>query len=161
MAVTTQTSTELTNILSATPTTYEASAYGGELRFIPFTFTQAGAGDSTSVIDLAKLPAGNITLIGGLSKIYNSALGTSAVLDIGYTAYVEPDDTSVTASETAFGTDLAVATAGSVAIDDGLGMSGSRIALNSKNGVTVRAKVKAAAIPSGATLNGYLVYSAG
>ena len=157
MAVTTEKSTQVTNI--AAGTTLEPNDLGGKLRIACFNFVQgAVAGDANSTADLVKLPAGKIRVIGALSRVAHSALGTGRTMDIGFAAYVNQAGAAVSAHEDALHSAADVSAAGSFAPVDEMGGDGF-LDLESLTGVTIKAKVESGTIPAAATIDGYIVYA--
>jgi len=162
MAVTTEKSTQVTNMEATPPVRLAAGELHGRMRIARFTFTQgAAAGDANSTADLVKLPAGkNVTLLKNLSRITCSALGAARVVDIGHTGYTNIDGTVIAAAADNLldGGDVSAA----ATLSMGAGTNGltanDAVVFNSRGGATLQAKVTGGTIPAGATLNGYFVY---
>ena len=138
---------------------YRGKTYDDEkVRFAHFEFTQgAAAGDAGSTADLVKLPAGNVRLLPGMSKVYHSALGASRTLDIGHPAYTGADGVAVAADDDAFTAAgaLDVSSAGTnVAFDAAV----RKFDMFSRGGITVQGIVQGGTIPAGATIFGYVAY---
>lgn len=159
MAVTTQKSDQITATETLPIVNAEQADVGGKVRTRRFTFTQSGAGDATSTVELCKLPAGRIRILLSTSIIANSAFGSSRVLDIGYRAHTNIDGTAVVESATAIKDDLSVASAATNTMAATAGAEPT-LSLNSRSGVTLFATVAGGTIPDGATLKGYVQFQA-
>lgn len=162
MAVTTEKSTQLTN-LEADPVVYpHAADWRGKARQISFDFAQgAAAGDANSTVDLVKLPAGRVKVRMDLSQLYNSAFGASRTLDVGWLAYedIEGDTIAADADGLIDGADVAaagLATSAELASGNGLGNLVEKT-FESKAGVTLQAIVLGGTIPAAAVLEGAFV----
>ncbi len=166
MAVTTQNSTEYGNLIALPPVFNPTTSWKGVKRIMRFSFTQSGAGDANSLVNLARLPAGNIRVLLTECFMHNSDFGTGITLDIGWTAYTEPDGTAKAADADAFVDGLDVATAAAAALWSASSQgSGSGVTLDktfllsSRAGILVQAIVLGAGgIPDGATLTGFMTY---
>ena len=157
MAVTTEKSTQVTNIDAGT--IIEPLDLSGKLRIACFNFTQgSAAGDANSTADLVKLPAGKIRIFGALSRVCHSAFGTGRTLDVGYAAYTNQAGTAVNADEDALHSAADVSAAGNFTPSDEMG-DDAYLDIESLTGVTIKAKCESATLPVGATLNGYIVYA--
>lgn len=158
MAITFETSTEIANHLSQ-PRVANAPVFEhGVLRYRNFTFTQVGAGDIGSTVDLMTIPNGDVRLVFPLSRIRWSAFGAARTLDIGYKAYTDLlTNLPVVAAPAAFDDDIDVSAAGNAALgSDATEPKTPRF--ESKDGLTIYATVAGGTIPAGATLNGFLAY---
>lgn len=158
MAVTTQKSTHLTN-LDADPVVYDhAVNIRGKLRMVQWDFTQSGAGDANSTIDLIKLPPGRVRVFMDKSQLYNAALGTGRTLDVGWTAYedIEGDTIAADADGLIDGADVAAAgLASDTELRTGNGLDElDSILFESKEGVTIQAIVLGGTIPDTTVLKG-------
>ena len=65
----------------------------GKLRIARGTYTAPAELAAGTTIEMLKLPAGRITLLGHLSRYSVSALGAGRTLDIGHLAYIKGDQT--------------------------------------------------------------------
>ena len=127
----------------------------GKTSVIFFEATQVGAGDIGSLVDLAKIPGGNCTILADQCKIYNSAFGASRTLTVGLSAYKKAGDSSATAADyEVLHTTADVATAGSFVPSSAT--TAGNIAIKAVTEVKVVAKVAGGTIPDGATLKGYI-----
>jgi hypothetical protein len=113
MPVTSQKSSQVTNVDAGTQL---SSLDHGKVEYMPFSFTQSGAGDQNSLADLVYLPAGRLRVLPGASYLSYPTLANCAV-GIGHTGYDQPDGTAVAADATAFASAQAVATAGKAALN--------------------------------------------
>jgi hypothetical protein len=159
MAVTTESSTELTQAYQSAPENrLRADQWGGKLRVKHFTFTQgAAAGDANSYAKLVDVGPGPVTIYPSLSYVAHSAFGSSRTLDIGLAAYTQPDGTAVIADEDAI--DAAVDVSGAGSFTPAGTVTAERLSINSRGAVVIQAKCESGTLPAGATLKGYIVYS--
>lgn len=160
MAVTTQKSTQLTNAEAVPVVRTHSLDLAGKLRVAYFDFTQDGAGDVNSTIDLVKLPPGRVRVFPALSFVSVSALGAARTLDIGYAAYTDIAGDAVAAVEDFFWSAVDVSTA---VIADLVEATTTDLAtgkiFQSQGGVTIQAKVEGDGIDDGETISGYIVFS--
>ena len=157
MAVTNQSSTEYENQTSVNPDFTEANVSTGKVRIQQITFTQDGAGDATSTVDLIKLPAGKVTLVGALSKLDVSAFGASRTLDVGWGAYTKADGTGVDADPDGLDDGLDVAAASQISLGSELLNGGVKV-FDNRKGVKLLGTVAGGTIPDGATIKGFIAY---
>jgi len=155
MAVTTQNSTEWDAIYGGDPSVLRADQWYGKLRILAYNFTQSGAGDANSLARLFKLPT-RCSLIGPLCRAEWSAMGAGRTMDIGPVAYTEPDGDAVIADEDGLIAAEDVSSAGN-SVYDGALIVGGIWAPNSRDSITVQAKIEAAAVGDGETIKGYAI----
>lgn len=159
MAVTTEESTEYTNVYSTTPPVMnDASEWNGRVRILQFTHNQSAAGDATSSVAIGKLPPGKITLIAHASSAYVNWTTASATIDLGWDAYTDLDGTSQSASVDGIDNGVSVETAGFISFGSALTTTGGLKSFESREGVVIRASSTDTAIASGDDLVGYLLY---
>lgn len=159
MAVTAQKSTQVGNMDAQPVNALKPDELHGRVRIAFFAFTQVGAGDANSTVDLVKLPP-NTRLLKNVSRIGNSAFGASRTLDIGLTAYTKQDASTESAAIDSImdGLDVSGAAA-NVALGVGTNADDNpTIDLDNRDYVIVQAKVLGGTIPGGATLEGYFEY---
>lgn len=158
MTVTTQGSTEYNK--TTDPRTYGSltpTEAPKNVRFVPFTFTQSGAGDATSIANLAFLEGGRYHIYPKSSYMQNSAFGASRVLDIGLAAYTDEDGNTVAAQPLLFDDDIDVSAAAGAALgSDIAAATGGKFLVKTRSGVAITATVAGGTIPDGATLKGYI-----
>lgn len=163
MAVTTQQSTQTANAAAGVyGTTFLNPAENvAKVRIARIDFTQVVAGDIGSTVDLCKLPAGKLRLLGDMSLIAVSAFGSSRTLAIGWTAYTGADGTTSN-SATPAGLNAATSVASATALQVGsaavLGNDQTKL-FDSASGVLIQAIVAGGTIPDGATITGYVAYA--
>lgn len=159
MSVTTQKSTQETN-RTATPPVKAAGNERGRVGCLYFDFTQSGAGDANSLVNLATLPAGKVRLLKTGSEFICSAFGASRTLDIGYLAHTKGDGTAVSASVDGILDGGDVSAAAKLACGAGTNALGTdpSILFDSKEGVTIQAKCLGDTLPDAATLKGFFLY---
>jgi hypothetical protein len=153
--MTTQNSTEYANQVAHPPVEMEANYFYGKLRVYRFTFTQSGVGSAGSIARLVRLPAGKINVIGGLSRVKYSALGTSRTLAIGWAQYRDKTGAIITTSSGGIDAAFAAATAGNATL--GSALSDFTKTFESSSGVTLIGTIAGGTIPAAATLAGYFV----
>lgn len=160
MAVTAQKSTQETNRTATPPVKAAGNEFNGRVGIAYFSHTQAGAGDVNSTVNLITLPPGKIRLLKTGSKLVCSAFGVARTLDIGYLAHTKQDGTAVAASQDTILDGADVSAAASKECGAGTNALGTdpTILFDSKEGVTLQAKVLGDTIPDGATLKGYFLY---
>lgn len=156
MAVTTQKSTQLTNLDATPPVIEETADYAGRLRVAYFSATQSGAGDATSSVEIVRLPPGRVTLLGRLSNIEHDWTTALATMDVGWDAYTEPDGTAVAADPNGLDDGIDVDTAGETTI--GSIVAAGRKQFDSQGGVSIRLTSQDVALADASTAEGYLVY---
>lgn len=158
MATTAQKSTQLANSDAVPQVRNENVDVLGKLRVAYFDFTQDGAGDANSTVDLVKLPAGRVRVFPELSHIGFSAFGASRVLDIGYLGYEDWKGVDQDADPDYFATDIDVSSAGTAKLSEASGAATTKL-FRSRQGVTVQATVAGGTIPDAATLTGFVVFA--
>ena len=157
MAVTAGKSNLLTNADAGVAN--EPHDASGRLKVVRFSYTQAGAGDANSTVELVKLPRGRLRIYGVMSRIAFSAFGASRVLDIGWRAYEDFAGATVAADPDGIDNDINVASAGISALGNALAATDDTLEIESGTGVTIFATVAGGTIPDAATLTGYIVYA--
>ncbi len=90
-------STEMTKLNTVPPVPLSPVAHHGKLRIAKVTYLQVAEGTNLDVIELCKLPAGRVRLIGRLSNLYIDLNSASQIIDIGWKAYVDLDGADVAA----------------------------------------------------------------
>jgi len=127
------------------------------LRSSPPVAGSYASGDANSTIDLVVVPPGKFVMLGDLCRIRHSAFGTGRTMDVGWAAYTNEDGTAVTADEDGIHSAADVAAAGSFVPLDELGVSAMKL-FDSREGVTIKVKIEAAALSSGETIDAYFVF---
>lgn len=158
MAVTTQKSTEYTNITASPPTVQDAQVYQGKVRVAVFTHDQSGAGDATSSVGIAWLPPGKVRLLAKASGAYVNWTTASATLDLGWDAYTDIDGAAVAADPNGIDDGINVESAGYQTFGNVLTATGGMKVFESQGGVVIRATSQDVAIADGDDLVGYLLY---
>jgi len=136
---------------------YEGKGRLFVLRSSPPVAGSYAAGDANSTIHLVHLPAGKYTLLGDLSRVRHSAFATARTLDIGWAAYTTQAGVAVAADEDGIHSAADVAAAGVFTPLDELGVSGMKL-FDSRDGVDIVAKVEAAGLGAGETLDAFFVF---
>lgn len=163
MAVTTQKSTEYTNVTATPVVNVGPTEMHGRVRVAYFTHDQSGAGDATSSVALCKLPAGKVRLLIASSSLYCNWTTTSATLDLGWDAYTAQDGTTTAADPNGLADGVNVDTVGyftgaTLAALAAVKALGGTYAFESRDGVVIRATSQDTAIADGDDLIGYLMY---
>ena len=132
----------------------------GKVRIARFDYEQVAEGAIATIIQLVKLPAGRVRVLGRESNMYRSALGTGVTLDVGWAAYTNFSGTAVAADPDGLddGVDVAaagVARLGSVAAV--LAEAESKV-FESQEGVILTGTIGAAVIPAAGKIKGYIAY---
>ena len=143
MAVTTQNSTEYAATIATPLVKTSATNNTGKLRTLAFTFNQDGVGDAGSIIVLGKLPAGNVKIIGALSRFYCNIVASSATIDIGWQAYTSTDGDAVVADPDGMVDGLDVDTVGYRTMEGNTAATkllGGNHSFSSRDGVVIQIK---------------------
>lgn len=157
MTVTTQKSDQLA-LGDLTPDEkINASEFTGKARIAYVSFTQVGVGDVGSTIDLCKLPAGRVRVLGSASFLSTSAQSTARTLSVGNAAYTGIDGVAVAASVNSVKAAYSTASAALTRLDPAAGADPSVLFI-SKDGVTLQGVVAGDTIPDGATVKGWIAY---
>ena len=132
----------------------------GKVRICRFDYSQVAQGAIGTVIELVKLPAGRVRVLGRESNLYRSALGATVTLDVGWAAYKDFAGDAVAADPDGLddGTDVAAAGVqrlGTVAAV--LAEAESKV-FESQEGVTIMATIGVAVIPASGILKGYIAF---
>jgi len=159
MTVTAQKSTQIANA-DLKPSVTNPVIDDGKLRLARFDFTQDGAGDANSTVELVKFGPGKVRIIPGLSYIKFSALTENAVLDIGHTGYTKLDGSSQSAQTDVIEDGLDVDAAGGSYMGTGTDAAANVAGfdIESRDGFTIQAKALTAGIPDDTTLVGWIAY---
>jgi len=158
MAVTTQYTTEYDQAHVSDTGNLDTTEMQGRVRCAFFTHNQDGAGDATSSVALAKLPAGKVRLLASQSKAYVNWTTASATLDLGWDAYTNRAGTAVAADPNGIDDGVDVDTAGYQTFGAALVATGGTKVFESQDGVVIRATSQDTAIADGDDLVGFLLY---
>ncbi len=90
-------SDEMTNILAVPPVPLSPVQKHGKIRIAHVNYDQVANGSAGDIIQLCKLPAGRVRLLGKQSFLYVNLTGASQTVDIGWAAYTNLDATAVVA----------------------------------------------------------------
>lgn len=162
MGVTTEKSTEYTDVTAVPQVFNDPTEMHGRVRVAFFTHDQSAAGNATSSVALCKLPAGKVRLLLGSSFMYVNWTTGSATLDLGWDAYTKMDGTTQIADPNGLIDGLDVDTVGLRSGEDLVtaltNTTGGTKVFESKDGVVIRATSQDTAIASGDDLVGYFLY---
>lgn len=132
----------------------------GKVRIARFDYAQVAEGAADSVIQLCKLPAGRIRILGRESALYHNLTTGTVDLDVGWAAHTDFAGDAVAADEDGLDDNIDCETAGVVR----LGTVAAVLAqcqnkvLESQEGFVVTATVKTAVIAADDSLRGYIAY---
>lgn len=162
MAVTTQKSTEYTNVTATPPTNLQTTEAHGRVRIQYFVHAQSGAGDAGSSVALCKLPAGRVRLLLPMSSIYVNWTTASATMDLGWDAYTDAEGDAVVADADGLVDGVSVESAGyftgtGLTAVAALAATGGTKLFESNSGVVIRA-TSPGAIADGDDIAGYIAY---
>lgn len=161
MAVTSQKSTEYTNITATPKVLNNTTEDHGRVRVAFFTHAQDGAGDATSDVALCKLPPGRVRVLMSLSRAYVNWTTSGATLDMGWDAYTAQDGTTTAADPDGLIDGLDVDTVGFQTLEGAIAanlLTGGTYVFETKDGVVIRATSQDVALADGDDLVGYLMY---
>lgn len=152
-------STEMTKVLATPPVSLSPVAHHGKLRIAKVTYKQVAAGDAGDIIQLCKLPAGRVRLIGRLSSLYYNLTTGGATLLIGWAAYVGIDGVPVVADPNGLDDAVGAETAGTLVMGTVaavLAVGGNKL-FESREGVVIT--LTSVAIPAqNDTIDGFIAY---
>lgn len=96
--MTTWYSDQMTNIVTVPSVKNPVSDVTGKLRVAYFSWAKSAvAGEAADVVELVRLPAGRVRLLGDLSGVYHNMTTASQAVDIGWKAYTGLDGVAVVA----------------------------------------------------------------
>lgn len=140
-------SVEYAKQVAVPPTQLDPTEQHGRIRIAHFDTGTIDAAQN-DLLNLIKMPAGKVRILRVTGT--NPAYGVSTTLDIGHTGYTNLSGVAVAASENAFVSALAVASAG--AIDTVID-----VAIESRSGFTLQGKLEGAN-PASGRLQGWIEY---
>ena len=130
----------------------------GKVRIARFDYDQVAEGAIGTVIDLVKLPAGRIRLLGRLSQLYHNLTTATVDLDIGQDAYTNFAGTAVVADPDGLDNDIDCEAAGIINIGSVLVAQAQDKVFESQEGVTINCTLVTAVIAAADSLRGYIAY---
>ncbi len=152
-------STEMTKVLAVPQVPLSPVAHHGKIRFAKVTYLQVAAGDAGDLIQLCKLPAGRVRLIGRLSSIYHNLTTGSNTILIGWAAYTDLDAAAVAADPNGLDNAINVESAGTILVGTVaavLAVGGNKL-FESQEGVIIT--LTSVGIPAqNDTLDGFIAY---
>ena len=132
----------------------------GKVRICRFDYDQVAEGAIGTVIELVKLPAGRVRVLGRESNMYHNLTTATVDLDVGWDAYTDFAGDAVAADPDGLDDNIDCETAGVVRLGSVaavLAEAESKV-FESQEGVTITATVKTAVIAAADTLKGYIAY---
>lgn len=130
-----------------------------KVRILRIDYAQVAEGAIATVIQLAKLPAGRVRLLGKLSQLYHNLTTATVDLDIGWAAYTDFDAAAVAADDNGLDADVDCETAGIINVGSILVAECQDKVFESQEGVIITGTIKAAVIAADDVLKGYLAYA--
>jgi len=110
-------STQVENMNAVPSVALAPTEHHGRIRIAFFDWLNgAVAGDAGGVIDIIKLPAGKVRLLGRLSSIYHNMTTGGNTIDIGWKAYTDLNGDAVAADPDGLDDGIDVETAGTINI---------------------------------------------
>lgn len=132
----------------------------GKVRICQFDYAQVAEGAADSIIQLVKLPAGRVRLLGKLSQVKHNLTTATVDLDIGWAAHVDFAGDAVAADEDGLDDNIDCETTGIINVGSVaavLAECQSKV-FESQEGVVITATVKTAVIAAADSLKGYIAY---
>ena len=130
-------SEEMTNILAAPPVPLAPIDHHGKVRMAGVTYTQVANGSAGDIIQLCKLPAGRVKLLGKSSQLYINLVTASMKVEVGWAAYTGLDGVAVVADPNGLDSTLDVETAAIFNIGSVLIAVGNIKTFESQEGVVI------------------------
>lgn len=132
----------------------------GKIRMARFDYEQVAEGAADTIIQLVKLPAGRIRLLGYASIVRHTLTTGTVDLDIGWAAHTDFDGTAVVADEDGLDDNIDCESTGSVTVGNVAAILADcqTKVFESQEGVVITATVKTAVIAATDTLKGYIAY---
>ena len=152
-------SDEMTNILAVPSVPLSPVDHHGKVRFAKVTYVQVAAGEAGDIIQLCKLPAGRVRLLGRLSNLYHNLTTATNFADIGWAAYVGLDGVAVASDPDGLDDNIDVETAGTILVGTVaavLAVGGNKL-FESQEGVVIT--LTSVEIPDADdTIDGFIAY---
>jgi len=151
-------SSEITDInQTVPPAPLQTVQSHGRLRIATVTYAQVANGSAGDLLQMCKLPAGRVTVLGKLCNLYHNLTTASMTLDIGWAAYTDFDGTAVAADPDGLDDGVDVDTAGQINIGSVLAAVGQIKTFESQEGVILTATFVTDVVAND-VLKGYVVY---
>jgi len=152
-------SDEMTDVRAVPSVPLSPVEHHGKVRYAKVTYLQVAAGDAGDLIQLCKLPAGRVRLIGRLSSLYHNLTTATNFADIGWAAYVGLDGIAVDADPDGLDDNIDVETAGTILVGTVaavLAVGGNKL-FESQEGVIIT--LTSVEIPAeNDTIDGFIAY---
>ena len=131
-------STQVANINAVPPVALDTLDLHGRIRIAWFDWMNGlVAGDAEGVIQLVKLPAGRIRILGKLSEFYSQSTQGSQTYDIGWLEHTDLNGDTVDADEDGLNDETDVDTVGAFNFCIVQVATGSTKELESQEGITI------------------------
>ena len=130
----------------------------GKLRYAIFEYDQVAEGADGSIIQLVKLPAGRVRVLGKESLLYHNLTTGTVDLDVGWAAHVDFAGDAVAADDDGFDVAIDCETAAIIRLGSALIAEAGMKVFESQEGVIITATLETAVIAADDTLNGYIAY---
>lgn len=132
----------------------------GKIRICRFDYTQVAEGAIGTIIQLVKLPAGRVRLLGKESALYHNLTTATVDLDVGWAAHVDFAGDAVAADPDGLDNDIDCESAGVIRLGTVaaiLAECQSKV-FESQEGVVITATLVTAVIAANDVLKGYIAY---
>lgn len=136
--MTTWYSDEMADIVAVPSVKLPVSDMTGKLRAAHFSWAKSAvAGEAGDVIEIVKLPAGRVRLLGLLSTIMQNFTTASNTIDIGWKAYTDLDGVAVVADPNGLDNGINVEATGNIHIGTVLVATNNEKLFESQSGVII------------------------
>ncbi len=132
-------SDEVTNINAVPPVALSPVDHHGKVRIAHVTYSQVATGTAGDTVELCKLPAGRVRVLGRLSSLYHNLTVGSATLDVGWAAYTDLDGAAEAAVGDGLDDGIDTETAGTINLGTNVAAAGGSQLFESEEGVTITA----------------------
>jgi len=150
----------MTNMLAVPAVPLAPIDHHGKIRIARFDYAQVAEGAIGTIIELVKLPAGRVRLLGRESALYHNLVTATVDLDIGWAAHVDFNGAAVVADPDGLDADIDCETAGIITVGTVaavLAECQSKV-FESQEGVVINATVQTAVTAAADTLKGHIAY---
>ena len=132
-------SEEITNIDAVPPVALSPLDHHGRLRIATVNYDQVADGSAGDILEMCKLPAGRVILLGTLSNLYINLTTGSMKVEIGWLAYTDLNGDAVVADPNGLDSTKDVDTAGVFTIGSVAAVlaEGQNKTFESQDGVTL------------------------
>lgn len=129
-----------------------------KVRIAVFEYDQVAEGADGTIIQLCKLPAGRVRVLGYESLLYHNLTTATVDLDVGWAAYTDFAGDAVAADDDGLDVEIDCETAAVIRLGSALVAEAHMKVFESQEGVIITATLETAVIAADDTLNGYIAY---